>query len=90
MKPSMVFVSQSFENWSCCAQNDKDNDMMTPLLYACENGAEDCVEVLLKEGADIHVKNNAGRTPLRIAKEHGDARAVSAIEEESRRRRHTQ
>ena len=57
----------------------------TPLLYACEWGAEDCVQVLL--GAQdctretVQAENKQGQTPLSIAKGHGDEQAVSALED---------
>ena len=71
-------------------RGDEPNNM-TPLLYACENGAEDCVQVLL--GAQdctletVEAANKKGETALSIAKRHGDERAVVALEEYIERQR---
>ena len=40
---------------------------MTPLHWACQNGHEDCVQVLLQYGADRTVMNKFDKTPEAIA-----------------------
>ena len=40
---------------------------LTPLLYAARAGCRDCVEALLKGGADIDLPNPDGMTPLMMA-----------------------
>jgi len=65
--------------------NDVDEEMMTPLLHACNASAEDCVEILVKEGADCNAQDKNGRTPLSVAEERGDEHAIAAIREALRR-----
>ena len=40
---------------------------LTPLLYAARSGCRDCVEALLKGGADIDLPNPDGMTPMMMA-----------------------
>ena len=62
---------------------------MTALLYACEKGAENCVTVLLRSGADATAQNSKEETPLMIAKRHGDVRAIDELEEYMSDMRHS-
>jgi len=59
--------------------------MMTALLYACEAGAEDCVEILVKEGADCNAPKQNGQTPLAIAEDGGYQHAIAVISDAIRR-----
>jgi ankyrin repeat protein len=36
----------------------------TSLHYACKYGLAEVVKELLEKGADVHAKNNDGKTPL--------------------------
>lgn len=42
-------------------------DGQTPLWLAAAKGHEAIVRLLIKEGADIHIKDKHGRTPLLLA-----------------------
>src|SRR5262249_35868658 len=44
--------------------NARDADGNTPLLFAAVYAGPDCVELLLKKGADVNAKNKLGVTPL--------------------------
>jgi len=45
--------------------NDQDGD--TPLHYAAENWAIECMQVLLSNGADVNARNLQGKTPFMVA-----------------------
>lgn len=47
---------------------------LTALLYASRNGCNDCVEALIKAGADVNVPTPEGVTPLMVAldNDHND------------------
>lgn len=49
------------------------------LLQAANQGDIDSVHRLLKEGANIEVKDQTGSTPLIIAAEHGDAAMLKLL-----------
>ncbi|PKS04901.1 hypothetical protein jhhlp_008266 [Lomentospora prolificans] len=49
--------------------NIADEDGRIPLHHAAENGFDDCVELLCKAGSIRATKDNAGKTPLDLAKE---------------------
>ena len=40
---------------------------MTPLHWAVQRGYNDCVEILLRYGADPNLENKFGKTPMEIA-----------------------
>ena len=40
---------------------------MTPLHWAVQRGFEECVEALLRYGADVNLENKFGKTPFDIA-----------------------
>ncbi len=52
--------------------NSLDPHGCTPLFYACENGHVDVVQLLLNYGADPHIANPEGVTPLAIARLHNN------------------
>ena len=45
--------------------NEQDIENNTPLMYACEEGMEDIVKLLVKAGADLNIQNSYGETALR-------------------------
>lgn len=47
--------------------NARDNQGLTPLMYAAANGHEEILELLLEYNADIHARNKKGRTALWLA-----------------------
>jgi len=59
----------------------KNRKGMTPLLSASShaNGTVDKIQVLMKAGADLNVKDNSGRSALDLAKARTDANASSVI-----------
>ena len=48
--------------------DQRDSEGRTALHYACEAGKTKWVSVLLKSGAGLNVKDNAGKTPVDLAK----------------------
>lgn len=49
----------------------------TPLHWAAANGHKEIVCELVKGGADLHIKNNAQKTPLWEAEFHGQTSVVT-------------
>jgi ankyrin repeat protein len=47
--------------------NAKEEDGITPLHFAAEEGLKDVVELLLSSNADVNAKDNDSNTPLRLA-----------------------
>lgn len=52
---------------------------MTPLTAACENGHSEIVELLIKKGADVNVKNEFCETPLTAACGIGNLSVVELL-----------
>ena len=50
-----------------CNVSPEDNDGMTPLHIACQNGHKKVAGLLLDRGAEVDHKNAEGNTPLNIA-----------------------
>lgn len=48
----------------------------TALLAACEYGHQECAELLVDSGADIHVADQHGCSPLMAAAAHNHAEIV--------------
>jgi ankyrin repeat protein len=46
---------------------------MTPLHLAAEVGGLDCVELLVKGGADVHALDSDGHTAEELARIHADS-----------------
>ncbi|KIA75902.1 hypothetical protein HK57_00307 [Aspergillus ustus] len=46
------------------AVNQRDDEGRTPLFYACVSGYIETVSILLEAGADVHIADNSGQTPL--------------------------
>lgn len=60
--------------------NEKDNVYhYTPLHHAAEQGNKALVKVLLDNGADTKIKDDQGRTPLKIAEEKGYKEIVDLL-----------
>jgi hypothetical protein len=53
---------------------------MTPLLYACKSGAEECVSILVRFHADVNAQSSQGESPLDIVIKNGDATAQEVLE----------
>lgn len=52
---------------------------MTPLMKCARYGLPACAEILLRHGADPHLRNNEGQTALDIARKRGAARIVCIL-----------
>ena len=52
----------------------------TPLRTACLRGKKEIVELLIANGADINVKDNAGKTALDIARQRGHTEIVELLQ----------
>jgi len=50
-----------------------------PVLLAAEKGNSEIMQLLIHHGADLTVKNNAGKTPLELAQAHGFNRTAELI-----------
>ncbi|KAF8834090.1 ankyrin, partial [Paxillus ammoniavirescens] len=59
--------------------NAKNWDSSTPLHSACYAGHINIVELLLKKGADPHVRTKWGKTPLDIAHREGQHVIVAML-----------
>jgi ankyrin repeat protein len=59
--------------------DEKDGKGFTPLMTACTINRPDIVEILLANGADVNLVNNAGFTPLHIACEQVNADIVQML-----------
>ena len=62
--------------------NTVTSNQWTALHYACTNGYVDIVELLCRQyGANVHVVNNYGQTPLDAAQEKGHENIVKSLNE---------
>jgi len=59
--------------------NQKDKEGWTPLHYACSNGYESIVSILLEKGANVNEKDIDGCTPLHNACINGYGSVVSIL-----------
>lgn len=63
--------------------NQKDENLMTPLLIACQNGNTKAAELLLENGAEVNVKSESSRyrsfTPLIFAVSRGYTRLMKIL-----------
>ncbi len=59
--------------------NDTDEDGCTLLRYAVIIGNLEVIKFLIDKGANIHAKDNKGRTPLDLAREGGNTEVVNML-----------
>ena len=52
---------------------------VTPLMRACESGAEDIAALLLKRGANPNLRDEFGRTALTYARESGNTQLLRML-----------
>ena len=66
----------------------QDHDAMTPLLLAPQEAFSDhhedlritkTAQVLLEQGASVHMRNRKGQTPLHLASQHGHSSIVALL-----------
>jgi len=62
---------------------------MTPLMHASRGNHIDCVKVLISAGANVRMKNELGRTALKIAEGNGNREIVKLLEEAGAREERT-
>lgn len=59
--------------------DQKDNDGMTPLMYAAEYGRSDIVQLLIQHGAQVNQQDKSGCTPVMSATMHGHSDIVKTL-----------
>jgi ankyrin repeat protein len=59
--------------------NDPDTNDWTPLHWACRNGSESAVQLLIDSGASLQSEDKQGRTPLDIAVICNNSPLVSSL-----------
>lgn len=59
--------------------NATDNEGLTPVYIAAQNGHSHIIEELQKAGANVSQKNKANISPLQIAAQMGQAQAMEAL-----------
>lgn len=57
----------------------KNNEGMTPLMYAVEKGYSRLVKIMTEKGADVNIKNNNGQTAFDIALKKGNNDIISLL-----------
>eukprot|EP00761_Pharyngomonas_kirbyi_P002239 gb/GECH01002243.1/.p1 GENE.gb/GECH01002243.1/~~gb/GECH01002243.1/.p1 ORF type:complete len:629 (+),score=180.76 gb/GECH01002243.1/:1-1887(+) len=70
------FSSLNFEILDLNVKDEKSNERDTPMHYAAQNDEVGCMHVLKEFGADCHIRNDDGRTPLHLAAMYGASDAV--------------
>lgn len=53
------------------ALNTRDDNGMTPLMFAAKSGFDQVVTALKEKGADVHIADNSGRRAVDYAALHG-------------------
>ena len=61
--------------------NAKNVESETPLMKAARRGSVECVQALLKRGADSTVRDNEGKSALALAREGGNDDVVSLLKD---------
>lgn len=59
--------------------NAKDQNGWTPLMFAARQGSLPLVELLIAQGAVVHLKNNEEETALEIANQQGHTKVVLTL-----------
>jgi len=59
--------------------NSTDNDRMTALHVAAQEGGADCVRVLVDNGADVAAMSRHGDSPLAMAARYGRLACLVSI-----------
>ena len=61
--------------------NIQDDTGNTPLHYGAKQDCYNCIEHLLKNGADGKIKNNLGQTSFNLIQQHGDPECRRLVDE---------
>lgn len=57
----------------------RDEQHCTPLHLACRKGSQECLELLLRQGANINALDNRKWTPLHYAAYNGHPKAANFL-----------
>ena len=68
-----------FENNPDAVADVRDENGMTPLMFAAATGHTECAEMLLDAGADVNARDNVGMTPLLFAALEGRMDALKLL-----------
>ncbi|XP_048250518.1 serine/threonine-protein phosphatase 6 regulatory ankyrin repeat subunit A-like [Haliotis rufescens] len=72
-------INSNIQTRDIPAVNVEDNTRNTPLHGASMCGSKECVDMLLKAGADVKVQNKTGDTPLHEASGCGSQKCVDML-----------
>ncbi|KAJ7358893.1 hypothetical protein OS493_020731 [Desmophyllum pertusum] len=74
------FALECASHFKSTWESTKDTSQcFTPLMYACESGNAECVELLLGNGASIKCVDSHGTTSLHLAAMSGDTQCVQLL-----------
>ncbi len=59
--------------------NMQNNDGLSALMIASENGHSNVIKVLIEKGAQVNMQNNDGLSALMIASENGHSNVVKVL-----------
>jgi len=66
-------ATMAIETATVADVNEQDHNGNNPLLWACSEGREDLVQLLVDQGTDVNAQNFAGETALFLAAARGQA-----------------
>jgi len=66
-------ATMAIETATVADVNEQDHNGNNPLMWACSEGREDLVQLLVDQGTDVNAQNLAGETALYLAAARGNA-----------------